>query len=162
MATYTGDQGWADIALADGDIIDGSIYNCRIVTYPVGAVIYLREYDGVNHGSAHIKAVSIILVGTANGNEKGHGPGGGAGGAEGGSSGRDCAACVQITPGGAGDAGGADGGTGGCRSGRTGGTGGTGGSGGGPYGGAGGVGGAGDSNRDEFRQPRLSRRKGRL
>ena len=62
-ATYTGDQGGADLILADGDYIHGSISNVRRFLVPAGATVHVTPWNGSQYGQVAVSAGEINVAG---------------------------------------------------------------------------------------------------
>ena len=87
MATYTGDQGGADLILANGDYIHSQLTNVGKFTVPAGATVYVTKWDGSAYGYVEVYAQNIDVAGTIDAQIAGYfgysggGGGGGGGGA---------------------------------------------------------------------------------
>lgn len=83
-ATYSGNQGGADLVLADGDYIQGVITNVRRFLVPAGATVHVTPWDGSQYGQVEVKARHIEVAGTIDASLAGYfgyaGGGGGGGG----------------------------------------------------------------------------------
>lgn len=83
-ATYTGNQGGADLILADGDYIHGSISNVRRFLVPAGATVHVTPWDGSQYGQVEVSAGEINVAGVIDASLAGYfgyaGGGGGGGG----------------------------------------------------------------------------------
>ncbi len=83
-ATYTGNQGGADLILANGDYIHGSISNVRKFKVPAGATVYVTPWNGGQYGQVEVTAGEIEVAGTIDASRAGYfgyaGGGGGGGG----------------------------------------------------------------------------------
>lgn len=83
-ATYSGDQGGANLVLADGDYIQGVITNVRRFVVPAGATVHVTPWDGVQYGHVEVNAGDIEVAGTIEASLAGYfgyaGGGGGGGG----------------------------------------------------------------------------------
>lgn len=81
MAEYlTQDFAGADKTFANNDVIAGVLSGIGKCTIPAGATVFVKRYDGSNHGSVEIQALEILIESTGILDASGSGFGGGGGG----------------------------------------------------------------------------------